>query len=112
MTGKPLTWSEVIQQLWTRSEGKQAPAPMSDPVFALGSAVSGRDAPAAPSWRINTAGNCCVSTTQSFLPIDKNTPKGVKMLLHTQGGVAVVAIYHGEDFWRGWAPLPNTSNAQ
>lgn len=111
MSERKLTWSEAIRMLWGTSV-PAAPAPMPDPVFkpdcAAGPAVK-LEAVRAPGWRINSAGNCCVSTTQSFLPIDINTPKGVKMLLHTNGGVAVVAMYHGETFWRGWAPLPNTN---
>lgn len=42
-----------------------------------------------------------------WLPIDKDTPRGVKLQLLNTGGVAVYGHYDGKDtFWQAWAPLP------
>jgi hypothetical protein len=102
MLGRKLTWSEAIQGLLTQSKVLEI-APVPDPV------VSKPVQTATPGWRVNSARNCCVSTTTSFLPINSDTPKGVKILLLGPGKVALLAEYHGEDFWGGWAPLPNTN---
>ena len=35
-------------------------------------------------------------------------PRGVKLQLLNEGGVAVYSTYNGSDTtWRGWAPLPS-----
>lgn len=57
-------------------------------------------------WHINNDRTAAVSDTQAWLPIDSDTPRGVKIQLLTSGGVATYAHYQGEEFWRGWAPLP------
>lgn len=57
-------------------------------------------------WHINNDRTAAVSDVQSWLAIDSDTPKGVKIQLLTSGGVATYAHYHGEKFWKGWAPLP------
>lgn len=57
-------------------------------------------------WHINNDRTAAVSDVQSWLPIDSETPKGVKIQLLTSGGVATYGHYHGEKFWKGWAPLP------
>lgn len=45
-----------------------------------------------------------------WIPIDQDTPRGVKVLLLGRGGVAALGHYHhkpGEtEFWTDWAPLP------
>jgi hypothetical protein len=41
-----------------------------------------------------------------WLPME-SCPRGVKVQLLGQGGVATYGEFNGKDpFWRGWAPLP------
>lgn len=48
-----------------------------------------------------------VDQSYDFMPIDENTPRGVKVQLLGQGNVAVYGVYDGNKFWKGWAPCPN-----
>lgn len=44
---------------------------------------------------------------QVWIPIGSDTPKGVKLQLLGQGGVAVYGVWNGKDnFWTHWAPVP------
>lgn len=51
-----------------------------------------------------------VATDYYWLPIDEDTPAGVKVLLLGRSGVATMGHYEhrpGEtQFWTHWAPLP------
>ncbi len=70
-----------------------------------------REALAAPvqelvTHTINSTGTAAVATDYYWIPIDANTPRGVKLQLLGQGGVAQYSNYHGDAFWSHWAPLP------
>lgn len=58
------------------------------------------------SHTINTNNTVAVSTDVFWKPIDQNTPRGVKLQLLGEGGVAVYGSYHGDKFWTHWCPLP------
>ena len=58
--------------------------------------------------QLNTEKNVAVAEGYYWLPIDENTPRGVKVQLLNTGGVAVYGIYteaHKGAFTH-WAPLP------
>ena len=60
----------------------------------------------APNHTINSTHTAAVATDYYWIPIDANTPRGVKLQLLGQGGVAQYSNYHGDAFWSHWAPLP------
>lgn len=47
-----------------------------------------------------------VATDYRLQLVDKDTPRGVKILLLGQGGVLTIGIYDLDPFWVEWAPLP------
>jgi hypothetical protein len=55
---------------------------------------------------INSTGTAAVATDYYWIPIDANTPRGVKLQLLGNGGVAAYGNYQGAPFWSHWAPLP------
>ena len=56
---------------------------------------------------INTAGTAAVAVDYYWIPIDENTPRGVKVQLLGQGGIANYGLWNGKDsFYTHWAPLP------
>jgi hypothetical protein len=59
---------------------------------------------------LNTDKTAAVAQDFYWLPIDKDTPRGVKLLLLGRGGVASLGHYHHKagdtQFWTHWAPLP------
>lgn len=56
---------------------------------------------------INSAGTAAVAVDYYWLPIDGDTPRGVKLQLLGKGGVATYGIWNGRDtFYTHWAPLP------
>ena len=61
-------------------------------------------------FRLDSTKAAVVSTDYYWIPIDANTPTGVKILLLGRGGVASLGQYihrPGEtQFWQFWAPLP------
>jgi hypothetical protein len=57
-------------------------------------------------YKLNSTGTAAVATDYYWIPIDGSTPRGVKLQLLGQGGVAQYASYHGDRFWSHWAPLP------
>jgi len=63
--------------------------------------------------RINTAKTAAVATDFHWIPVDADTPRGVKVLLiHRAYGVAVIGFYTGvPNFWTHWAPLPRWGDA-
>lgn len=58
------------------------------------------------SVKINNAGTVAVSQEVFWIPVTKDTPRGVKLQLLGAGGVAVYSAYHGEPFWTHWQALP------
>ena len=56
---------------------------------------------------LNNDNTVAVSPDIDWLPINKDTPRGVKMFLYGIGGVASIGHWDGKTkFWRGWLPLP------
>jgi len=55
---------------------------------------------------INATHTAAVATDYYWIPIDANTPRGVKLQLLGKGGVAQYSNYHGDRFWSHWEPLP------
>ena len=48
-----------------------------------------------------------VAVDTFWLPIGPDTPRGVKLQLLGEGGVATYGHYDGKNkFWVSWAPLP------
>ena len=58
------------------------------------------------AYTLNTAKTVAVSTDAYWIPIDENTPRGVKLQLLGDGGVAIYSAYFGDPFWTHWCPLP------
>lgn len=58
-----------------------------------------------PSHVINAANTVAVSTDTYWKHIN-SAPRGVKVQLLGQGGVATYGTYYGDKFWTHWCPLP------
>lgn len=59
------------------------------------------------NYKLNNDRTAAVSTDVYWQPIDVNTPRGVKVLLLTNGGIATIGQYHPDAAWiMGWSPLP------
>lgn len=59
------------------------------------------------NFKVNNDKTAAVCTDVYWLPIDANTPRGVKVLLLTEGGVATIGQYSPQAAWiRGWFPMP------
>jgi hypothetical protein len=60
-----------------------------------------------PTHTINTAGTVAVATDTYWIPIDKDTPRSVKLQLLSIGGVAQYGTLGSDPtFFTHWAPLP------
>jgi len=65
------------------------------------------------TYTLNTRDNVAVATDYYWLPINKDTPRGVKLQLLGIGGVAVYGEWDGKSrFWTHWAPLPKKPISQ
>jgi hypothetical protein len=58
-----------------------------------------------PLWHLNADRTVAVSDVVRFYGMD-TCPQGVKVLLLTQGGTAVLGTYTGEAGYWGWFPIP------
>jgi len=59
------------------------------------------------NFKVNTDQTVAVATDYYWQPINKDTPRGVKLQLLGIGGVAVYGEWDGKSrFWTHWAPLP------
>ena len=58
--------------------------------------------------KIDSTGTAAVATDYYWLPIDENTPRGVKMnLINRAAGVTHIGVYLSSDkYYTHWAPLP------
>lgn len=56
--------------------------------------------------KIDSTGTAAVATDYYWIPIDKDTPRGVKCQLLGKGGVAHYSKYDGAPHWTHWCPLP------
>lgn len=56
---------------------------------------------------LNSDNSVAVADDNFLLPITKDTPRGVKLLLLGSGGVLTIGHWDGRDpFFIAWAPLP------
>lgn len=57
---------------------------------------------------LNSSKTVAVSTDWYWMPIDKDTPRSVKLLLLGAGGVAAVGVLGSnvDKFWVSWVPMP------
>lgn len=63
-------------------------------------------APLEAGHTVNAARTVAVSTTQYWEDM-ATCPRGVKVQLLGEGGVAVYGVWDGRNtFWEGWAPMP------
>ena len=61
----------------------------------------------APTHTLNSARTVAVATDVYWMPIDKDTPRSVKLQLLSIGGVAQYGSLNGDmSFYTHWAPLP------
>ena len=58
------------------------------------------------SFTLNSGKTVAVATDVYWMPVDKDTPRGVKLQLLGKGGVAHYSKYNGAEFWTHWCPLP------
>ena len=58
--------------------------------------------------KISSDGAALITTNCKWIPIDENTPRGVKMMLiNKKYGVAQVSVYlNTDDYFTHWFPLP------
>ena len=58
--------------------------------------------------RINSMKTAAVSTVQEWLPIDENTPIGMRILvINKASNYTHIYEWDGKDkFWTHWAPFP------
>lgn len=62
------------------------------------------------NYRISSDKAAAVSPTVHWLPIDENTPRGVKLqLINRSAGVATYSTFSGCTHWTHWSPLPTFS---
>ena len=60
-------------------------------------------------YKLDSTQSTVVADDYYWIPIDKNTPKYMKVLLLGRSGVATMGHYEalpGTQFWTHWAPLP------
>lgn len=58
------------------------------------------------SAALNRDQSVAVSPTHTYNEDMTQAPRGVKLILLGQGGVAQLSEYNGDAFWIGWAALP------
>ena len=59
------------------------------------------------NFKLNTDRSVAVDQDYFWKRIDKDTPRGVKLQLLTQGGIAVHGHWDGQtSFYTHWTPLP------
>lgn len=63
--------------------------------------IHDREAP-----QLNRDQSVAVSPTYTYNEDMTQAPRGVKLILLGQGGVAQLSEYNGDAFWIGWAALP------
>jgi len=65
------------------------------------------------TYTLNKDKTVAVAIDYYWLPISKDTPRGVKLQLLGIGGVAVYGEWDGKSrFWTHWAPLPKKPTAE
>lgn len=61
--------------------------------------------------RLTADGAAAVATDFFYNEDMSRAPRGAKLVLLGEGGVASIGTYAGEPFWIGWAPLPKRRRA-
>jgi UDP-N-acetylglucosamine enolpyruvyl transferase len=61
--------------------------------------------------KLNADQTVAVATDVYFNPDMSTAPRGVKLQLIGEGGVAVYGTYNGDPFWQEWAPVPKRRKA-
>lgn len=78
------------RQSWVRCTGQRAPL----------------------KWKTMTKKNDFVAGPEVpeyfWIPVDKDTPHGVPLILKGSGGVPICSIYDGDKYFTEWAPTPKT----
>lgn len=67
--------------------------------------------PPAATHKLNADQTVAVATDVYFNPDMSAAPRGVKLQLIGEGGVAVYGTYNGDPFWQEWAPVPKRRKA-
>lgn len=75
------------------------------------SAIRAARIPPATTHKLNADQTVAVATDVYFNPDMSTAPRGVKLQLIGEGGVAVYSIYNGDPFWIEWAPVPKRRKA-
>lgn len=60
-------------------------------------------------YKLDSTRSTVVADDYFWIPIDQDTPTGMKVLLLGRSGVATMGHYEnqpGSQFWTHWAPLP------
>jgi len=58
------------------------------------------------TFNLNSEKTVAVATDTFWIPTGSDTPRGVKLQLLGEGGVACYGVYCGEKFWTYWCPVP------
>lgn len=66
---------------------------------------------ASTSHKTNADQTVAVATDVYFNPDMTSCPRGLKVQLVGEGGVAVYGTYNGDPFWKEWAPVPKRRKA-
>jgi hypothetical protein len=65
----------------------------------------------APTHTLNSTKTVAVATDTYWMPIDKDTPRSVKLQLLSIGGVAQYSVLQADtSFFTHWCPLPKKRN--
>jgi len=69
------------------------------------------DGETSPTHTLNSAKTVAVATDTYWIPIDKDTPRSVKLQLLSIGGVAQYSVLQADtSFYTHWCPLPKKRN--
>lgn len=69
-------------------------------------ALAKKQAEIPATHKLNADQTVAVATDVYFNPDMSTAPRGVKLQLIGEGGVAVYGTYNGDPFWQEWAPVP------
>ena len=106
MNIRPMTGAEVSEHIQKLAEAQMRFLSNQPKIEHLpGELVKYRDA-FPKDYKLNSTQTAAVATDYYWIPIDENTPRGVKIQLLGKGGVAHYGTYHEAQFWTHWAPLP------
>ena len=58
------------------------------------------------AYKMNSSNTVAVSAEVFWIPTGPDTPRGCKLQLLGEGGVACYGVYFGEKFWTHWQSVP------